>query len=69
MGKEIDTRFDYHQPDQHQQTRMAGLRAQFKALAERLDEELPVSRETSLALTYLEQAQFYANAAIARREA
>ena len=65
---EIATRFDYHRPTEEQQDRMAFLRGSFKGLAEELADSTPDSREKSLALTHLEQAHFYANAAIARRE-
>ncbi|MGP3782344.1 Acb2/Tad1 domain-containing protein [Paenibacillus sp. 1A_MP2] len=37
-------------------------------MAELIDEQTPKSREQSLAMTNLEQAVFWANAAIARNE-
>lgn len=44
------------------------LRRDFKFTASVLDEELPDSREKSLAVTKLEEAAFWANAAIQRHE-
>lgn len=67
LPDEIGVRFDYHKPNDAQQERMAWFRQQFKALAVNMQENLPPCREASLALTALEQAQFYVNAAIARR--
>lgn len=66
MSADLDNRFDYHRPDEakadtHQQVRNA-----CKALAETLDELVPAGREKSLVITNLEQAMFWANAAIAR---
>lgn len=44
------------------------LRRDFKFTASVLDEELPDSREKSLAVTKLEEAAFWANAAIQRHD-
>lgn len=66
---EIDKRFTYHAPKSGDQTaRYAQLRAHAKHLAQKIAELTPESREQSLALTHLEQAVMWANAAIARRE-
>ena len=64
---ELNTRFDYHRPSDAQQEVMAWMRQQFKDLAYNISTNTPESREQSLALTALEQAHFYVNAAIARR--
>lgn len=65
---EIEKRFTYHAPGGRQQIRMANLRFEIIALARHMATTCPESRELELAMTHLEQAQFYANAAIARRE-
>ena len=63
---ELDNRFDYHKPDdlkanQHDQVRRA-----LKGVAMDVMALTPPSREQSLAITKLEEAMFWANAAIAR---
>jgi hypothetical protein len=63
---EIDRRFDYHAPDAGKKVLHETARSQAKATAEEWAEMLPESREKSLALTALEEALFWANAAIAR---
>ncbi|MFC5184376.1 Acb2/Tad1 domain-containing protein [Actinomadura harenae] len=66
-GKELAHRFAYHPPTtpkkvgDHQ-----GVRVACSELAARLDELLPDGREKALAMTQIEQAMFWANAAIAR---
>lgn len=65
---DLETRFTYHQPFGDQPERYTALRAAAKDLAEMIVEKTPESREQALALTNLEQAIFWANAAIARRE-
>lgn len=65
---ELETRFTYHAPHDDQPARYESLRAQARGLAEAMGELCPDSRELSLALTSLEQAVMWANAAIARRE-
>jgi len=67
-AEEIERRFTYHAPKGDQQQRYEVLRAQTKELAEQIVLSTPASREQSLALTSLEQAVMWANAAIARRE-
>ena len=63
---ELDRRFDHHKPDEVKQTTMAKMRNHFKELASHITKWCPESREASLALTNLEQAQMWCNAAIAR---
>lgn len=65
--EELDNRFSYHPPKaetviedyQH-------IRACAKGLAAVFDELCPEGREKALALTKIEEAMFWANAAIAR---
>jgi hypothetical protein len=64
--EDLENRFTYHAPKPGQPEVYAALRAEAKALAETIDEYAPESREKSLAITKLEEAVFWANAAIAR---
>jgi hypothetical protein len=66
--KEMETRFTYHKPQGTQGYRYIQIRDKAKDLAYFIVENTPESREQSLAITELEQAIFWANAAIARRE-
>lgn len=66
--KNLDNNFVYHPPKDGQNTKYETLRSEAKALAETLCFLCPPSRELSIALTNLEQAVFWANAAIARNE-
>lgn len=63
---DIDNRFDYHAPDAEKRTRHENVRGQCWSLANYLNTTLPEGREKSLAITKLEEAMFWANAAIAR---
>ncbi len=65
---EIVNRFTYHPPKGDQPGRYERLRAEARDLALLFAGSCPKSRELSLALTHLENAVFYANAAIARHE-
>jgi hypothetical protein len=65
---DIEKRFAHHPPFGSQAVRYGQIRSAARALAELIDEKTPPSREQSLALTNLEQAVFWANAAIARNE-
>lgn len=60
--------FTYHAPHGDQADRYVVLRREALKLAQRIIYYTPPSREQSLALTNLEQAIFWANAAIARNE-
>lgn len=64
--EDLTNRFTYHPPKDGQPELYQRLRDEAKALAESIDEAAPDSREKSLAITSLEQAVFWANAAIAR---
>lgn len=67
MSKDLDNRFDFHpatteeKKNEHSSIRMAA-----KALAEKVEAEVPPGREQALAITKIEEAMFWANAAIAR---
>ena len=64
----IESDFTYHAPKEGQAERYEALRSQAKDLAIAIADGTPSSREQSLALTSLEEAVFWANAAIARNE-
>lgn len=66
--RRLDNTFTYHAPRADQPQRYEALRSQARALAESICRLTPSSREQSLALTKLEEAIFWANAAIARNE-
>ena len=63
---DIVNRFSYHAPDADKVKAHEFVRGLCRTLAAELDEELPAGREKSLALTKLEEAMMWANAAIAR---
>jgi hypothetical protein len=64
----LDERFTYHAPKGDQEERYESLRGFAKQTAKAICTHCPDSREKSLALTNIEQAMFWANAAIARNE-
>jgi hypothetical protein len=67
--EDLVTRFTYHAPkDQSQKDRYEYLRGIGHGFAESISKNCPPSRERSLALTKLEEAVMWANAAIARNE-
>ena len=68
MQKRLDNDFTYHSPDGDQADRYLVIRGEAKKLAETIVKLTPPSREQSVALTKLEEAVFWANAAIARNE-
>lgn len=68
VGEQLAKAFTYHPPKVDQQERYVALRDQAHQLALSIALLTPPSREQSLALTNLEQAVMWANAAIARGE-
>lgn len=64
----IENNFKYHAPMPGQPKRYEALRAKAKELARLIEDTCPHSRERSTAMTNLEQAVMWANAAIARNE-
>lgn len=66
---DIDNRFTYHAPTEDQTVKYELIRNSAKHLALLIATKTPGSREQSLAMTKLEEAVFWANAAIARNEA
>lgn len=67
-AQDIKNRFKYHEADPTKVQKMENIRQNFLALAELLNAMCPDSREKSLAITNLEEAQFFANASIVRNE-
>ena len=65
---ELETRFTYHTPKEGQPKKYVTLRDEAHTLAKTILSLCPESREKSLAFTRLEEAIFWANASIARRE-
>jgi len=66
--QELTKRFTYHAPQGDQAPRYEALRQGGLALARLWADLCPESRELSVALTHLETAAMWANAAIARNE-
>lgn len=66
--EDLNNRFTYHSPKENQPDRYKGLRAHALSLGVLIVNNTPSSREQSLAITHLEEAIFWANAAIARNE-
>jgi hypothetical protein len=64
-NESIEKSFTYHSPKEGPE-KYNKIRKAFKELAYLIDEEVPNSREKSVAMTNLETANFWANAGIAR---
>jgi hypothetical protein len=67
-NNKLDNIYKYHAPKDDQPRRYKALRIEARCLAELFISCCPESRERSLALTNLEQAVMWANAAIANNE-
>lgn len=66
---EVENNFKFHAPkDEEQIKKYEQMREKLKETAKYVLENTPASREQSVALTKLEEAMFWANAAIARNE-
>lgn len=65
---ELANRFTHHPPKGDQAVRYGLIRREAGQLAAFIIESTPASREQSLAITHLEDAVMWANAAIARHE-
>ena len=67
-GEDLESRFTYHPPKGDQAVRYSSIRREALRFAQVVNTEAPDSREKSLAITHLEDAVMWANAAIARNE-
>lgn len=65
---DLANRFTYHAPKDGQAERYQAIRDAVHQVAHLVNSECPESREKSLAVTHLEDAVMWANAAIARHE-
>lgn len=69
MTNDLENRFSYHPANTEERKQLhESIRNELLEMAEWLEENLPAGREKSLALTKLEEAMFWANAAVARQE-
>lgn len=64
--KDLEKRFTYHAPTPEKARQHERVRSYLRQMAEEFNETLPEGREKSLVITHLEEAAFWANAAIAR---
>ena len=65
---DLQNRFTYHAPKNDQPARYEDIRKTGREFAEVVNAHCPDSRERSLAITKIEEAVMWANAAIARNE-
>lgn len=63
---QIEHNFTYHAPNEQARLRLETIRDDFKRLAHKVCASAPHSRELSLAITKLEEANMWCNAAIVR---
>lgn len=68
LKQRISRDFTYHAPKEGQILRYESIRDKARELAYLMADTCPYSRELSVALTHLEEAVMWANAAIARNE-
>jgi hypothetical protein len=68
LDDDLEKRFNAHPAGEDKARLHNEVRDECRLLAYTLKKRMPPSREASLALTKLEEAMFWANAAIARNE-
>lgn len=64
--EEIDARITYHPPTDRAKVLHDSVRQTIGDAMEKFSNQLPDTRETSLVITKLEEAMYWANASIAR---
>lgn len=64
---DIENRFTFHGPTEEKVKVHESVRASVRTLAHLWNGQLPEGREKDLAVTKLEEAMFWANAAVARK--
>lgn len=64
--RELESRFSHHVPDVAKQVLHSRIRQECHKLAALVDRDCPPGREQSIAMTKIEEAMMWANAAIAR---
>jgi hypothetical protein len=65
---DLENRFTWHPPKGDQAVRYERIRSDARQFAAMINDLVPDSREKSLAITRLEEAVMWANAAIGRNE-
>jgi hypothetical protein len=64
----IENNFRYHKPGEAVERKHEQIRSMLGAIAEEMNRLLPGGREAQLVQTKLEEAMFWANAAVARNQ-
>ena len=64
----IDNNFRYHKPGEEIERKHERVREMYRAVAHEMNQLLPSGREARVVQTKLEEAMFWANAAIARNQ-
>jgi hypothetical protein len=67
QNDDLEHRFVYHKPDEAKVKSHERVRGHLQGMALYFDEVLPDGREKAIVMTKLEEAMFWANAAIARQ--
>lgn len=69
QADDIANRFDFHAAQtEEKRNEHTSIRQACRHLADDLNQRLPEGREKALAITKLEEAMFWANAALARQD-
>ena len=66
LNDEIERCFTYHPPNEEQIKKIQSIRKALKEIAYILEDNCPPSRESSIALSKLEEVMMWATAAIVR---